>query len=139
MLTRHKASTSMYSLTFYVRARRPRPDGRSHYVVISRDGRKLVTRVCVMFHSNATSAPTANPPNSAQLGVASTTPQSYIRARAVVWAYVRGRTDRHTDARDHNTYFASSTTHAKCKYMRIRKISDFRPMSRYGLRKEKYN
>jgi len=29
-------------------ARRPRPDGRSHYV-ISRDGRKLVTKVRVML------------------------------------------------------------------------------------------
>jgi len=29
-------------------ARRPRPDGRSHYV-ISRDGRKLVTRIRVML------------------------------------------------------------------------------------------
>ena len=29
--------------------RRPRPDSRSHYVVISRDGRKLVTRVRVML------------------------------------------------------------------------------------------
>jgi len=79
--TRHRASTSMYSLTFCVRflllerhqrksavqaaavmlrkppvthqsaassARRPRPAGRSHYVVISRDGRKLITRVRVM-------------------------------------------------------------------------------------------
>jgi len=30
-------------------ARRPRPAGRSHYVVISRDGRKLVTMVRVML------------------------------------------------------------------------------------------
>jgi len=30
-------------------AHRPRPAGRSHYVVISRDGRKLVTRVRVML------------------------------------------------------------------------------------------
>ena len=30
-------------------ARRPRPAGRSHYVVMSRDGRKLVTRVRVML------------------------------------------------------------------------------------------
>jgi len=38
-------------------------------------------------------------------------PPSYIRVRAVVWAYGRGQTDiltdrhtdRHTDARDHNT------------------------------------
>ena len=105
-LTRHRASTSMYSLTFCIRfllperhqrkpavqaaavmlrtppstdnhrpashahlpytarnfenappitrqsaassARRPRPAGRSHYVVISRDGRKLVTRVHIV-------------------------------------------------------------------------------------------
>ena len=104
VITRHTASTSMYSLTFCVRfllperhkwkpavqtaavmlrtppvggrsptapafrmrravlgappvarrslaggARRPRPDGRSHYVVISRDESKLVTRVRVML------------------------------------------------------------------------------------------
>jgi len=30
-------------------ARRPRPAGRSHYVVISRDGRKLGTKVRVML------------------------------------------------------------------------------------------
>jgi len=105
-LTRHRASTSMYSLTFCVRfllperhqrkpavqvaavmlrtppstanhrrashahvpytarnfanapvtrqsaassTRRPRPAGRSHYVVISRDGRKLIIRVRVML------------------------------------------------------------------------------------------
>ena len=78
--TRHKASTSMYSLTFCVRvmsperhlwkpavqaaavmlrtppspashrpAARAHPAERSHYVVISWDGRKLVTRVRVML------------------------------------------------------------------------------------------
>jgi len=57
----------------------------------------------------ATRAPIANPPNSAQLGGSLyTTPPSYIRVRAVVWAYGRGQTDRHTcghtDARDHNTF-----------------------------------
>ena len=33
-------------------------------------------------------------------------PPSYIRVRAVVWAYGRGKADRqtHTDARDHNTF-----------------------------------
>ena len=46
-------------------------------------------------------------------------PPSYIRVRAVVWAYDRGQThrhtDTHTDARDHNNlHFALSTTHAKC-------------------------
>jgi len=34
--------------------------------------------------------------NSAQLGATSTIPPSYIRIRAVVWAYSRGQTDRHT-------------------------------------------
>ena len=65
--TRHRASTSMYLLTFCVRFLLPErhqwkravqtaaimlrtpPAGRSHYVVISRDGRKLVTRVRVML------------------------------------------------------------------------------------------
>ena len=49
-------------------------------------------------------------------------PLSYIRVRAVVWAYGRGQTDkqRHTDkqtdtqTRVTTIHFASSTTHAKC-------------------------
>jgi len=67
-------------------------------------------------HSNATRAPIANPPNSAQLGAASTTPPIYIRVRAVVWAYGRGQTDTHTHTQTCVTtiHFASSTTHAKC-------------------------
>jgi len=48
-----------------------------------------------MFHSDATRAPITNPPNSAQLGAASTTPPSYMWVRAVVWAYGRGQTHRH--------------------------------------------
>ena len=83
-------------------ARRLRPDGRSHYVVIS--------RFALCCHSNATRAPIANPPNNAQLGGSLYHAPSYIRVRAVVWAYGRGQpdrqtdTDRHTDARDHNTF-----------------------------------
>ena len=71
-------------------------------------------------HSNATRAPIANLPNSAQLGAASTTPPSYIRVRAVVWAYGRGQTDTQThtqtdtQTRMTTIHFASSTTHAKC-------------------------
>ena len=43
-------------------------------------------------------------------------PPSYIRVRAVVWAYGRGQTDRHTDTQTRviTIHFASSTTHAKC-------------------------
>jgi len=64
--------------------------------------RKLGFALCC--HSNATRALIANPPNSAQLGGSLYHAPSYIRVRAVVLAYGRGQTDRHTDARDHNTF-----------------------------------
>jgi len=60
-------------------------------------------------HSNATRAPIANPPNSAQLGSFPTTPPSYIRVRANSVG-IRPRTDTQTDrhtqtnARDHDTF-----------------------------------
>jgi len=49
-------------------------------------------------------------------------PPSYIRVRAVVWAYGRGQTDTQThthtqtdtQTRVTTIHFASSTTHAKC-------------------------
>jgi len=90
-------------------AARAHPAERSHYVVISRVGRKLVTiGFALCCHSNATRARIANPPNSAQLGGNLYHAPSYIRVRAVVWAYGRGQTDRHahrhTDARDHNKF-----------------------------------
>jgi len=50
--------------------------------------------------------------NSVQLGAASTMPPSYIRVRAVVWAYGRGQTD--TQTRMTTIHFVPSTTHAKC-------------------------
>ena len=60
------------------------------------------------MHSNATRAPIANPPNSAQLGGSLYHAPSYILVRAVVWAYGRGQTHtqtyRDTDKRDHNTF-----------------------------------
>ena len=45
-------------------------------------------------------------------GASPTTPPSYIRVRAVVWACGRRQTDRQT--RVTTIHFASSTTHAKC-------------------------
>ena len=45
-------------------------------------------------------------------GATSTTPPSYIRVHAVVWAYGRRQTD--TQTRVTTIHFASSTTHAKC-------------------------
>jgi len=44
---------------------------------------------------------------------------SYIRVRAVVWAYGRGQTDTqtYTQTRVTTIHFASSTTHAKCNHV----------------------
>ena len=71
---------------------------------------RITAGLCHAFpqccHSNATCAPIANPPNSAQLGGIPYHSQSYIRVRAIVWACGRGQThtDRHTDAHDHDTF-----------------------------------
>jgi len=58
--------------------------------------RKLGFALCC--HSNATGSPSANPPNSAQLGGNLYHAPSYIRVRAVVWAYGRGQTHTHRRA-----------------------------------------
>ena len=102
-------------------ARRPRPAGRSHYDVISRDGRKLVTMVTSLLglccHSNATRAPIANPPNSAQLG-GSLYHAPKLHPGACSSVGVRPQTDRQRDTDTQTSvttiHFASSTTHAKC-------------------------
>jgi len=53
-------------------------------------------------------------------GASPTTPPSYIRVRAIVLAYDRGQTHRHTDRHTHTRvttiHFASFTTHAKCNF-----------------------
>ena len=41
-------------------------------------------------------------------GASSTTPPSYIRVRAIVWACVRGQTDRHTHRRARPQYISRS-------------------------------
>jgi len=56
-------------------------------------------------HSNATWAPIANPPNSAQLGGSLYHAPSYIWVRAVMWAYTQ--TDRHTHRRAWPQYILS--------------------------------
>jgi len=57
-------------------------------------------------HSNATRAPIANPPNTAQLGASPTTPQVTCGSVQIVWACGCGQTHTHrqTDAPDHNTF-----------------------------------
>jgi len=55
-------------------------------------------------------------------------PPSYVRVRAIVWAYGRrqtdGQTDRGTDRQTRVTtiHFVSSTTHAKCNYSEFSKV-----------------
>jgi len=124
--TRHRVSTSMYSLTLRVRVTTPPQYGRSEMahaagVSILSPARevlvsmrsvcvrhacgmwwawRITTGLCHAFpyccHSNATHAPTANLPNSAQLGASSTTLSNYIRVCAIVWACGRRQTHRHT-------------------------------------------
>ena len=98
------------------------PTKHSHYVVISRDGRKLVTRVHVIltYHSNATHALIANPPNSAQLGGSLYyVPKLHPGPCSSVAA--DRQTDRQTDTQTHVTtiHFVSSTTHAKCNHPKL--------------------
>jgi len=140
--TRHRASISMYLLTFCVRvmfperqqwktavqatavmlrtppstaghrpAAREHPAERSHYVVISRDGRKLVIRVALCCHSNATRALIANPPNNAQLG-GSLYHAPKLHPGPCGSVGVWPQTD--TQTRVTTIHFASSTTDAKC-------------------------
>jgi len=81
---------------------------------------KASTSTCWHFafgvcrHSNETRAPTANPPNSAQLEDIPTIPPSYIRVPAVVWPCGEGQSHTDTQTLVTNISFASSTTQAKC-------------------------
>ena len=63
----------------------------------------LTFHVRVMLHSNATHAPIANPPNSAQLG-GIPYHSSKLHPGPCNSASMRPQTDRHTDALDHNTF-----------------------------------
>ena len=86
-VTRHSASTSIYSLTF---------------------------EFALCCHSNATCAPIANPPNTAQLGgIRYQSPKLHPGPCDSVG--VRPRTDTQTDTQTRVTtiHFASSTTHVE--------------------------
>ena len=86
----------------------------------------LLLGFALCCHSNATRAPIANPPNSTQVGSSLYHAPSYIWVRAVVWAYGRGQTDRHTDRQTRMTtiHFASSTTHAECNYCDVSGVEE---------------
>jgi len=93
----------------------PSPDPTSPRVdtvgTTSSTGPLDISRSALCCHSNETRAPTANPPNSGQLGF---TPYHSSKlhpgpcSSVGMWL----GTDRHT--RVTNIHFASSTTHAKC-------------------------
>ena len=113
----------MYSVTFCVRVMLPerhqwKPAVQAAAVMLRRppvDGQSPASQPRNFEnagHSNATRTPIANPPNSAQLGGIPYHYPSYIRVRAVVWAYCRGQTD--TQTRVTTIHFASSTTRTKC-------------------------
>jgi len=74
---------------------RSRPAGRSHYVVISRDGRKLVTRVRVMLPQQRNPCPNCK---SAQLCTTrgQPLPRPKLHPGPFCSVGVRPRTDRHT-------------------------------------------
>jgi len=129
LLTRHRASTSMYSLTFRVRNTTPPQYGRNgtaHAAGASilspargvfAGMRSVVVCVCGMcaacggpgglplgsaahFHSVAIATQPVHRlqirPTVHNYGASPTTPPSYIRVRAIVWACGRGQTDRQT-------------------------------------------
>ena len=90
--TRHRASTSMYSLTFHVR---------------------------VMLPEQRNRAPIANPPNSAQLGgIPCHSPKLHLGSCNSVGMWPRTdrqtQTHTHTQTRTTKIHFVSFTTHAKC-------------------------
>jgi len=58
-----------------------------------------ISHLALCSHTNETSAPIANPPNSAQLEDTPTTPSSYIWVHAVLWECGEGQTDRQTHGR----------------------------------------
>ena len=81
-------------------------------IIITRHRASTSTRWHFAFtlycHGNRIRAAIANLPNTAQLGGTLYHPPRYNRVRAVVWACGRGQTDRHTEARDHYTWFLLS-------------------------------
>jgi len=140
--TRHTASTSMYSLTFCVRVmlperhqwkpavqaaalmlRTPPVGGRSPASSARTPRRAFAlcrhiagwTQACC--HSNATRAPIANSPNSAQPGGSLYhTPKLHPGPCSSVGVRTRTGRQTHTQRQTRVTtiHFASSTTHAKC-------------------------
>jgi len=108
-ITRHRASTSTYSLTFRVRryARTNCQYARRFVVTATKPVHRL--QICPIVHKYW--APLPLP------WVTSGTMQW--------WACGRGQTHRQTCVTNIGLHFASSTTHAKCKYLTVLDKSKF--------------
>jgi len=144
----------MYSLTFRVRVTTPPqygPNGTAHAAgasilspargVFAGMRSVRVRHACggpgglplgsaTHFHSNATRAPIANPPNSAQLGgIPYHSPKLHPGPCNSVglWPRTDRHTDRHTQTdtqtRVTTIHFSWSTTHAKCNDVIIFRVS----------------
>jgi len=91
---------------------------------------RITVGLCHTFpwccHSNATRAPIANPPNSAQLG-GIPQPLPKLHPGPCNSVAMQPRTDRHTDACDHNTFLVVYDSYAKCKNLLNSSISSTCP------------
>jgi len=79
---------------------------RLHHLLVTNQQRARTQRklwFALFCHSNATGAPTANPPNNVQLG-GSLYHAPKLHPGPCSSVGVRPQTDTHTDARDHNTF-----------------------------------
>jgi len=115
---------AIYGAQFWERPRHPPVTNQQ----LAHTPRKLGFTLCC--HSNATGAPIANPPNSAQLG-GSLYYAPKLHPSPCSSVGVRPRTDietdRQTDTQTRVTtiHFASSTTHAKCNNACIHVLAQY--------------
>jgi len=115
---------AIYGVQCWERLRHPPVTNQQHVHIPC----KLGFMLCC--HSNATGAPIANPPNSAQLGgslyhAPKLHPGPYSSAGIRPWTDRQTHTHTQTDTQTHVTTirFASSTTYAKCNDVIIRMMS----------------
>jgi len=132
LLTRHRVSTGMYSLTFHVCITTPLHYGRNGMahaagaLMLSPVRRAFAARMrsacggpdglplgsATHFHSNATRAPIANPPNSAQLV---RIPYHSVKLHPGPCNSVSMRPQTDRQMRLTTVHFSWSTIRAKCK------------------------
>jgi len=140
IVTRHRVTTSMYSLTCVCVTTPPQygRNGTASLQITLRTQKAgvfagmrsacggpgaLPLGSATHCHNNATRAPTANLPNSAQLGgIPNHSPKLHLgRCNSIgMWLWTDKHTDRqtHTQMRVTTIHFAWSTTHTKCNIIK---------------------